>query len=181
MTKRKLIVIATVTLLFCLATTAAAEPGRAARLVQGPSFERDSFSVRVPITVDLTGVTVQGRAVELGAYVVRIDFDPARVQFVEARPGTDFGRDVVTTQIDRANAVGWVKLTSVQAGERGPSGVVNLTNASFRELVEGGASSIRVSVESLASTLIQDGGRSVTLSIPIEGLPRDEGRNPREN
>lgn len=114
--------------------------------------------VRLPISVDLTGVTISGKGAALGGYVARIDFDPAQVEFVGVKGGSSkaFATAPYATNATQANHEGLLKLTAVNTADRTASGMVSVANAEFREIQTGGRSSIHVSLESVASMLIRD-------------------------
>jgi len=183
MNSKKLLVIASATLLLTgLAVVAEAQGhARGARLAGSTPVAEAGSAVSVPVSVDLTGVMVAGRPAELGGYLARIEFDPAVVRFVDAAPGAGFDSAVVTTEAEKANTRGVVKMTSVRPGFEGPAGVIHVATARFEILAPGGADTIRVTIDSLSSVLIRDEeGRLVKdLSIPVDSPNRErEVRRP---
>ena len=170
MKKNTMLITTFAVLLIGSAFTAGAETssGGGRLVLPAPSNVGDAL-VRVPVNVDLGGVMVAGRPAELGGYIIRIEFDPTAVQFVDASPGTDFPEQVSRTTVEKANATGRVKLASARPGDHGPSGAINIASVQFRELRPGAIDSIRISIESLSSVLLRDGAGRVIgpAAIPV--------------
>jgi hypothetical protein len=148
------------------AVCAASPNGRnEARLVVAAQRDAKNGVVAFPVTIDLSNVQLDGRAAVLGAYVVSIRFDKEKVEFVNAVGGTDshFAEAPAFTPAEKANGLGLVKLVGDQADSVGPTGSIHVATATFREKVPGGASTVKVSVDSLASALQKDAsGRFLT-------------------
>lgn len=133
----------------------AAEAGegvRAPRLLA--SIEQAGSAVRLPVTLDLTGIDVDSAPAVLGGYVLRATFDPNQVRFEAAAGGTNpmFSAAPVTTMADKANAEGWVKVVGYQTNLYAPTGAVSVASLQFTELVPGGASTIRLELTDAAAS-----------------------------
>jgi hypothetical protein len=115
-------------------------------------------TLRVTVDVDLTGVTTLGKAAVLGAYVARVDFDPAAVELLSVEGGRSaaFKTAPVSTDRLKANQDGMVKLTSYNTSDKTASGPLNVATLVFREKRDRGAQTIRVRFDSLASDLVKD-------------------------
>lgn len=112
--------------------------------------------VSVPLTVDLRGVrTPDGSAANLAGYLAVVTFDAAQVEFQSAVGGENehFSSTPVFTNKALANQKGEVKVTSAHTNESGSDGEVNVARLKFRELVPGGASTIKVTFEQAATPL----------------------------
>ncbi|HVT03017.1 MAG TPA: hypothetical protein VHL58_06525 [Thermoanaerobaculia bacterium] len=114
--------------------------------------------VRLPVSVDLTRVTIFGKGATLGGYVARIEFDPSSVELVGVKGGSSkgFAAEPFATNTTKANHDGVLKLTAVNTEDLTASGMVSVANVEFREIEAGGRSSIQVSLESVASMLMRD-------------------------
>jgi len=134
--------------------------------------ERVQSTVRIPVTIDLTGVIVNTTPAVLGAYLLRADFDPTLVKFVGAKGGStiEFSAAPMATDAEKANGQGWVKIVAVQPNMSTPVGKVSVATLEFEEIVPGGASSIKTVIEQLAAQPAPDGNgdMSAALEIPIE-------------
>ena len=143
-----------------------------ARILAPVQKDAQTDQIRVPVVIDIGEVLVDGRAAVLGAYVVDIVFDPAKVEFLDALPGTTKGYtdQPSATPHDVANRQGLVGIVADQEDESGPVGSISVATARFREIVPGGAATIRPRIGSLASALRRDTeGRFITdLEIPVE-------------
>lgn len=133
-------------------------------------------NITVPVTIDLRRVTLDGQSAVLGAYVLRVDFDATQVEYLSAIGGRDshYAAAPVATAAARANSEGLVKLTASQTDNTAPSGLIHVASLRFAEKVAGGADSIRVRLESVASALSKDAdGKFLTnLEIKIEGAEK---------
>lgn len=112
--------------------------------------------VSVPVTVDASNVREGNRPATLGGYLIRLEFDSSAVQFVEAVGGSDDGfreAPVFTKAGPSGRAAPTIRVTALHRTGKGSAGIVNLCVLRFRELTRGGASSIRVRFEGLASTV----------------------------
>lgn len=184
--------IRTKTLTLVLAVLAAgaaplqgAPPSGAARAVAAPEEARledvaprgeagtaeRARPVRLPVTIDLTEVKVDGEPAPLGAYLVRVHFDPESVRLVSVRGGSakDFTTAPVHTHLERANQTGTVALTALNSREDGPTGLVQVALLAFSELVEGGRDTVRTEIVSVVTPLLpgtRDGELNVH-SIPV--------------
>lgn len=130
------------------------------------SLERESGSsvFSVPLAIDLSKVTLEGRPATLGAYVLKITFDPDRVTLLDVRGGTTehFNGVPVSTFAEKANATGVLKIASYQASNAGPVGLISVANVRFQEKVAGGALSIHAAIDSVAAPVTSDSmGRPV--------------------
>jgi hypothetical protein len=124
------------------------------------SIEKESGSsvFNVPLAIDLSKVTLEGRPVTLGAYVLKVTFDPDRVTLLDVRGGTTehFNSVPVSTYTDKANASGVLKIASYQVSNSGPIGLISVANARFQEKVAGGALSIHATIDSVAAPVSRD-------------------------
>ena len=140
--------------------------------LSAPALRGEKGELRVPMTVDLTDVQIDGRAAVLGAYVLSVSFDPKAVAFVGAARGeaTEFVEPPSATPVEKANAMGVVRVVGDQSHENVPTGTVSVAVLTFRELTPGGAATLKPRIESLASSLRKDReGRFLTdLKIPVE-------------
>lgn len=139
------------------ADMAAARKGRARLLT---SIERGKGgAVSVPLTIDVSDVLFDGsRPAVLGAYVVAVEFDPEKVVFVDAARGKapEFADAPAATPAAKANKNGFLKVVGDHGQADNPTGIVSVAVLHFRELVPGGADSIRPRFDSLASSLRRD-------------------------
>ena len=135
-----------------------AVPEGVARLVALPERDAAEGTVVVAVTIDLQDVTVDERPAVLGAYVIKVEFDPAKVSYSGARGGLDpyFASDPFATNPAKANRDGVVRFSSVQTNGVLPIGMVNVARLTFVETASGGADSIRLTMESVASALEKD-------------------------
>lgn|GEM_PF-7060897 len=123
---------------------------------------RELGLVRIPIEISVPNAI-------LGGYVARITFDPAVLTFVSAAGGAspEFKADPAYTFTQKANETGVVRIAAAQTNQYGPTGKVSVAMVTFRELVAGGANSIKVTIESAASALPRD-GHPTTLVLPVD-------------
>jgi hypothetical protein len=142
-----------------------------ARLV-APVLPGKGGEIRIPVTIDITDVQIDGRLAVLGAYVVAFPYDKTKVAFVGVARGEspEFEELPSATPVEKANAMGIVKVVSDQSQENAPTGAVSVAVLTFRELVPGGAATIKPRIDSIASSLRKDReGRFITdLKIPVE-------------
>ncbi|HUO84345.1 MAG TPA: hypothetical protein VM534_04445 [Thermoanaerobaculia bacterium] len=110
--------------------------------------------VLIPVRIDLTEVKVQGVPVTLGAWVVsmRFDLSAVRVIGVGAGDGSPFGIPTSTDPV-RANTIGKLKLAAVQNDDINPAGIVDVARVLVRELEPGGAQTIEITLDSVASSV----------------------------
>jgi len=161
-------------------------PGRLegkARLILVKDQPPDGKRYTLPVLVDLTQVLVVEKVDDrvpgvLGAYILGIRFDPARVKLVDVLGGDTpgFQKAPVFTRLDKANAEGLVRFTAYQTRSDAPAGrisvarvVVELSDPASLESVELLADSLATSIRKTAD------GRTVgPFAIPFEGkaLPR---------
>ena len=159
---------------------AIALPAEAAHADLDRTVESDRPARRfaVPVDIDLTGVVVEGLPASLGAYVLRLEYDPSRVTVLSVRGGNaPFAEIPVATDLDKANAAGRLGLTAVQVSPEKASGVVRVARVVFAEMEPGGRETGKVRVHSLSTPLVQrassgsgvhatDAGQAV-YSIPV--------------
>ncbi|MEO8216429.1 MAG: hypothetical protein ABI718_05040 [Acidobacteriota bacterium] len=140
-------------------------------LLTFPSLDGQG-NLSVPFAVDVQDVSVDGQPAVLGAYVVRIKFDPKSVSFVAVDADNDpyFSARPYFTAAEKANAQGWVRITAVQLSAQQPIGMVHVARAQFRELSPGGAETVRAEMESASSALVKDSeGKFIrTLHIDVK-------------
>lgn len=133
-------------------------PDGDARLLTWPERDVKRAMIVVPVTIDLQDVTVNERPAVLGAYVVRVNFDPKQVTYKGVSGGLDpyFANDPFATAPAKANAEGVLKISAVQTNVVLPTGMINVARLRFTETVPGGSDSIKLSIESAASALEKD-------------------------
>ncbi|MBK6404566.1 MAG: hypothetical protein IPF66_05765 [Holophagales bacterium] len=180
--------LATVILCSASPSTAAPPEGRAraialpaeaahADLDRTVESDRPARRFAVPVDIDLTGVVVEGLPASLGAYVLRLEYDPSRVTVLSVRGGNaPFAEIPVATDLDKANAAGRLGLTAVQVSPEKASGSF-ASRVVFAEMEPGGRETVKVRVHSLSTPLVQrassgsgvhatDAGQTV-YSIPV--------------
>lgn len=168
--------------LFSASPSPAAPPEGRARAVARPAAttpadldgfvesDRPARRFVVPVDVDLTGVVVDGLPAELGAYVLRLEFDPARVTVLSVKGGNAPFADLpVATDLDKANAAGRLGLTAVQISSEKASGVVRVARVLFTEVEPGGRDTVKVRVHSLSTPLMQRPSAGSTLRAESAG------------
>lgn len=124
----------------------------------------------LPVTIDLSSVSVDNQPVVLGAYVAQIRFDPKKVQIVSVERGTDgdFSRTPpITTSREKANEEGLLSITGVQTGMSAAS-ILNVANVRAIEIVPGGASTISIRLDSAATALHRHDRVEAVVRIPVE-------------
>jgi len=139
--KRMLIVAFVVAVApFAVAETVAQPRSRA---VHAPNTSK----IKVALGVDSGDVVLSG-------YMLRVDFDPAAVEYVSVAAGTDplFNTDPFATDAKKANADGHVKVIGVQTNHNAPVGEVSVATATFIEKLPDGAATIKVHLEQAATT-----------------------------
>lgn len=111
---------------------------------------------RLPVTIDLTDVKIDGAPAPLGAYLVRVSFDPASVQLTAVRGGSapSFTSAPVHTFVEKANETGTVSLTAMNVQEDGPTGLVNVARLAFVEKVAGGRDTVKTEIVSVVTPLL---------------------------
>ena len=131
--------------------------------------QHEAGGVRVPLVVDLSGVTLESVPAVLGAYLVKATFDPAKLRYVRVSGGStpQFMEPPTATNVIRANAEGWVKITAAQSDRYAPVGKVSIASLEFQEIVPGGASSIVVRIESAAAATTPDSQGNLPKSIEL--------------
>lgn len=121
----------------------------------------------VEVYVDLSGITGAGAAAAaLGGFALPIAFDNNRLTLTAVVPGGSAAfapGDFVFTNLDRANARGFVTVINTQVASGTPTGVIHVATLTFNVEVAGklifGANSARTLHEgSLASTYTATGG-----------------------
>lgn len=145
-----------------------------ARALGLPDRDRHSRKVFVTVQIDLADVLLDGRPAVLGAYVARLDFDPDAVVYLGAEGGADFrfAAPPISTDPAIANAQGVVKLAAVQIDQTGPIGAVVVARATFLEVRRGGAQTIALHLESVATALRSDSAG--VIAAPAELSIADE-------
>jgi hypothetical protein len=146
-------------------------------LVASPDPGIVGSSLDVRLRIDLSGVTGRSPAgasvpAVLGAYQVRVTFDPARLRFDSASGGTSAGYapPPITTDPAAANAGGAVTLAAAQTSSFSPTGLVHVATMTFQAL-DYGAATLAPTPLSL-STALQTGPPDVGLvAIPGSGVP----------
>ena len=116
-------------------------------------------TLAVPVMIDMNGVFAGGVPVNVGGYLAVVTFDPSQVALVGVGGGTStpFTNTPYFTDLARANASGQVKITAAQAENLPTPLLLHVASTQFRELVPGGAATIAVRLESVASILVSDG------------------------
>lgn len=146
-----------------------------ARLGGTPVRDDAAGTVAVPVTIDVDGVMLDGAPVVVGGYVAVVRFDPERVTLLEVTGGADlpFTQAPYATEVGKANATGTLKVAGVQTDNVATAPLLNVARALFRETVAGGADSIVVGIESLASAIVRDAaGNPVQRPIEIDVASR---------
>jgi len=121
------------------------------------------------IAVDLRNVWIENHPAVLGGYVVRLDFDPKRLAFVEAGGGEGLFSDApFATNSAAANHKGAVTIAAAQTNRDAPAGLVRIARVVFRELAPGGARTLRVRILSAAAPIgTSENGPLVAHSLPV--------------
>lgn len=124
---------------------------------------------RLPVTIDLTDVKVDGAPAPLGAYLVRVTFDPAAVRLTGVRGGAskDFSTTPVHTFLEKANESGTVSLTAMNVKEDGPTGLVNVARLAFVESVAGGRETVKTEIVSVVTPLLTQARENEVKAFPI--------------
>lgn len=114
-----------------------------ARAVHAPN----AATVTVALSVDSADTVLSG-------YLLRVDFDPAAVEYVSIAAGTDplFNTAPFATDAKKANADGHLKVVAVQTNRNAPVGEVSVATATFIEKRPDGASTIKIHLEQAATT-----------------------------
>jgi len=164
----------------------ALRPGRLegkARLVLVKDQPPEGNRYTLPVLVDLTEVLVVGDADDklpgvLGAYILGITFDPAKVRLVDVLGGDTpgFQKVPVFTHPEKANAEGLVRFTSYQTRADAPAGRVAVARVVLDIADPAGLETVELLADSLATSIRKGAdGRTVgPFAIPFEGkaLPR---------
>ncbi|HOB54177.1 MAG TPA: hypothetical protein PK176_13455 [Acidobacteriota bacterium] len=164
----------------------ALQPGRLegkARLVLVKDQPPDGKRYTLPVLVDLTEVLVVGDADDkvpgvLGAYILGITFDPAKVRLVDVLGGDTpgFQKAPVFTHLEKANAEGLVRFTSYQTRSDAPAGRIAVARVVLDIADPAGLETVELLADSLATSIRKGAdGRTVgPFAIPFEGkaLPR---------
>ena len=121
---------------------------------------RRSNTLTAPINVNLKLVGINGQPAILGAYVARVEFNPSEVEVRLVKGGASkaFSGDPIFTELSKANKDGLLKLTAWNTSDDSASGDVSVAKVIFRELRDGGAETIRISIDSVSSTVVKDAG-----------------------
>ncbi len=124
---------------------------------------------RLPVTIDLTDVKIDGAPAPLGAYLVRVSFDPASVRLTAVRGGAtkDFSTTPVHTFLEKANETGTVSLTAMNVQEDGPTGLVNVARLAFVEMVAGGRDTVKTEIVSVVTPLLTQARENELKAHPI--------------
>ncbi len=133
----------------------AAQPSELASLRAEDETVR-TRAFRLPVTIDLSDVKIDGAPAPLGAYLVRVFFDPTSIRLTAVRGGEakDFSSAPVYTYLDKANETGMVALTAMNVREDGPTGLVNVARLAFVETASGGRDSVRTEIVSVVTPLL---------------------------
>lgn len=164
----------------------ALRPGRLegkARLILVKDRPPEGKRYTLPVLVDLSQVVVVGDAGDrvpgvLGAYILGMAFDPARVRLVEVLGGNTpgFQKAPVFTHLDKANAEGLVRFTSYQTRTDAPAGRIAVARVVLDIADPAGLETVELLADSLATSIRKGAdGRTVgPFAIPFEGkaLPR---------
>lgn len=164
----------------------ALRPGRLegkARLVLVKEQPPDGNRYTLSVLVDLSQVLVVGDADDklpgvLGAYILGITFDPAKVRLVDVLGGDTpgFQKAPVFTHLEKANAEGLVRFTSYQTRADAPAGRVAVARVVLDIADPAGLETVELLADSLATSIRKGAdGRTVgPFAIPFEGkaLPR---------
>ena len=145
-------------------------PDGDARLITWPERDDERSLIVVPVTIDLQDVTLDDRPAVLGAYVVKVEFDPKRVTYHGVSGGDDpyFATEPFATVVEKANIKGIVRISSVQTNALLPIGMVNVARLRFSENVAGGSDSIKLTLESVASALEKDADGTYLRNLEIK-------------
>jgi hypothetical protein len=124
---------------------------------------------RLPVTIDLSDVKIDGAPAPLGAYLVRVSFDPSTVRLTSVRGGEakDFTSTPVHTFLEKANESGTVSLTAMNVQEDGPTGLVNVARLAFLETAAGGRDSVKTEIVSVVTPLLPQARENELKAHPI--------------
>jgi len=151
-----------------VANIEAAQPADLPSLQAGDEIFRQK-AFRVPVTIDLSDVRIDGAPAPLGAYLVRVSFDPSSVKLMSVRGGSasDFSSAPVHTFLEKANETGTVALTAMNVREDGPTGLVNVARLAFVEMEPGGRNSVRTEIVSVVTPLLPQARENELKAHPI--------------
>lgn len=126
-----------------------------------------SAAVDAIVAVDLRNVWTGDHPAILGGYVASIAYDATKVAFIKATAADDpaFKEAPFATDAKIANANGIVRIAAAQTNPNAPAGLVRVAHLQFRELVPGGAKSLRARVLSAAAP-VENGSAA---SLKVEG------------
>lgn len=126
--------------------------------VAAAKIRQEKQAITVPVTLDLGGVRISGRDAALGAYVASVQFDPEQVTYVAVRGGEakGFEKAPYATNREKANGAGLVKLAAVNTEVTDATGLLNVAQLQFVEKRPGGAESIAIRFDSVASTVVKE-------------------------
>jgi hypothetical protein len=146
----------------------AAQPADFPALAEGDEFVRGK-AFRLPVTIDLSDVKIDGAPAPLGAYLVRVSFDPSSVRLKSVRGGEtkDFSSTPVHTFLDKANETGTVALTAMIVREDGPTGLVSVARLAFVETAAGGRDSVTTEIVSVVTPILPQARQNELRAHPI--------------
>jgi hypothetical protein len=123
--------------------------------------------VSIPLSLDMSGVTVGGQPVGVGGYVLRVTYDTQRVAItgVSPAPASPFPEAPVFTDPSSAASTGVLRIVSALPLRVGALGVVPLGVIQVQERVPGAAAQVQIQVEQLASGLTDYGVLPISASV----------------
>ena len=133
-------------------------------------------TISVPLAVDIQDVSVENQPAVLGAYVVRVSFDPRSVKFLGVDHDSDpyFSVRPYFTEAAKANGQGWVRITAVQLNTEEPVGMVRVARVQFAEIAAGGMATVKAELESASSALVKDSEGKFIRSLHIDVKDNEE-------
>ena len=144
-------------------------PAGEARIAVYPERDQSTGEMLFPLVIDLKDVTWNGSPAVLGGYVVRVEFDPSKVMLASVDGGRDpyFAAKPIFTSPEIANQQGWMKVTYAQLSTEQPTGMINVGQVRFIEREAGGASTVKVRLQSVSSAMKRDARGNVMRKLAI--------------
>lgn len=136
--------------------------------VRAVGIARHSGVTTVAVTVDLSGVVIDGKPAVLGGYIARVTFDPAAVTYLGTDGGSDpfFHAAPASTDAAKANHDGQLRVVGVQTNPDAPAGVIDVASLRFSETRAHGIDSVRIVLEQAAAS--PRPGQTSSARIPVE-------------